>query len=202
MKQLLLLQRVNLFLTTCIILGSLTIIASPFIPSILRKALPAPDQETTVKYNSGLADSLKLNKARLAPTPTDNRLVIPDMRLDAPVAESGSQRVLQNGIWRIPGSSTPDKGGNTVIVGHRYLYNSDTSTDTFYFLDTLKDGDKFNLFWQGKEYIYKVTKSYETEPTNIQVEQQTIEPKLTLYTCSPLWSNERRLIVEALPIKL
>jgi len=58
-------------------------------------------------------------------------------------------------------------------------------------------GDELGIYWQGKIYTYKVNAIRVVEPTEISVESPSDSPKLTLYTCTPLWSAKQRLVIEA-----
>lgn len=130
--------------------------------------------------------------------PMENTLVIPQIGVDGSVVEGTSIDVLKSGFWHRPNTSTPAKGGNTVIIGHRFLYK--TGPKTFYGLDRLNEGDEFALFWEGKEYIYRVFEKKVIEPTEMSIEANTDEPMLTLYTCTPLWTAKQRLVVRAKPL--
>lgn len=124
--------------------------------------------------------------------PKDDRLVIPQMGMDAQVHEGMYTNTLEKGLWHRPRTSTPDKGGNTVIVGHRFLYGSPA---VFYHLDKVKENDEFNLFWKGKEYKYKVREVRVVAANQTSIESNTNEPTLTLYTCTPIWTSKNRLVV-------
>lgn len=129
------------------------------------------------------------------PIPDDNRVVIPSMLLDEHIYEGASPTIVDKGIWRRPQTSTPDKGSNTVLIGHRYIYGGDGGA--LYHLDTVKVGDEIALYWQKKRYIYKVDTVKIVPPTEISVEAATDKPQLTIYTCTPLWTATSRLVVIA-----
>lgn len=125
-----------------------------------------------------------------------NSIIIPAMLLDQPVVEgANAYRALDKGIWRWPGGSTPDKGGNTVLAGHRFTYT--TPKGVFYFLDKLHIGDTIAITWSGHTYAYKVTTTKVVKPTQTEILNPTRRPTLTLYTCTPLWSPKDRLVVTA-----
>lgn len=132
--------------------------------------------------------------------PVENRLVIPHIDVDGEVVEGAGVAALEKGIWRRPKTSTPNAGGNTVLVAHRFLYRN--GPNTFYNLDKMQVGDSFTLWWEGKKYEYIVGQVYETEPTDLAIEAATTEPRLTLYTCTPLFTADRRLVVVAFPTSL
>ena len=130
--------------------------------------------------------------------PKENRLVIPQMNLDAVINDGPYAGTLKKGLWRRPSTSTPEKSGNTVIVGHRFTYRGPA---IFYHLDVLKVNDSFSLYWNGKEYAYKVREVKVVEPNETSVEGPTTQPTLTLYTCTPMWTSKQRLVVVADLIK-
>src|SRR5699024_902953 len=91
-------------------------------------------------------------------------------------------------------SSTPDKGGNTVLVGHRFSYKD---AAVLYHLDKAKQDDPIVVAWDGKIYTYKVSESKIVKPTDIYVEAPSEDDRLTIYTCHPIWSVKERLVVVA-----
>ena len=130
--------------------------------------------------------------------PAENHLFIPKIGVDGKVYEGDNSKLLYKGIWRLPNSQKPSQGGNTVIVAHRYLEKS--GPNTFYLLDKIKKGDEVVLWWDKVRYNYQVTSAFEVNPDQIEIEDHSETSKLTLYTCTPLWSGSRRLVVLAEPI--
>lgn len=127
-----------------------------------------------------------------------NSLIIPAMLLSQPTVEAPESKwfnALKQGIWRWPGSSTPDKGGNTVFLAHRFSYTGPHGA--FYYLDKLKPGDEIGVLWNGKTYTYTVVSSTEVPPTDTAIEDNTPDPRITLFTCTPLWHPVNRLAVVA-----
>lgn len=138
------------------------------------------------------------NKPSEKNIPKQNWLYIPAVDINVQVVEGKTEDALNHGAWRRPKSSTPEKGGNTVITGHRFKYLPPSNL-TFYHLDKIRKGDEIIVYWKGKEYDYVVTKIFEVKPTQIEVEKNTKNPQLTLYTCTPLWTAARRLVIVATP---
>jgi len=124
-----------------------------------------------------------------------NILIIPKIGVRIPIVEGTTESTLNKGAWRLPETSTPDKGSNTVIAGHRWKYRP-PSEKTFYLLDKLEAGDMFKIIWQGKEYDYKVIGIAVVLPTDVWVLNPTQKPIVTLITCTPLFSTEKRLVVK------
>lgn len=176
------LRRFNNVLTIIVVLLGLYLIVTPLWPQVsffIRHKI----NSKSITVNYGTAN---------VPLPSDNRIVIPQMDLDARVYDGQYADTLTKGIWRRPKTSTPDKGGNTVLVAHRFTYRSPA---VFYHLDKVKKGDEFSLFWQGKKYQYKVRDVRVVEPSETQIENNTDAPILTLYTCTPIWTSKQRLVV-------
>jgi len=120
------------------------------------------------------------------------------MMLNSPTLEGPESNwfnLLKAGIWRWPDSSTPDKGGNTVFLAHRFSYTGPHGA--FYYLDKLKPGDEIGVIWNNKTYTYKVASSREVPPTETSIEDNTTDARLTLFTCTPLWNPKDRLVVVA-----
>jgi LPXTG-site transpeptidase (sortase) family protein len=147
-----------------------------------------------------LSSELQLPAKKVAAMPEGNRIVIPSMLLEAPIHEGRDLSALHHGgTWRRPNASSPEKGGNTVIVAHRFTYSNPRGT--FYFLDKVKVGDDIGVFWKGKRHLYKVTSTKVVPPTQAEVEAPSKQNQLTLYTCTPLWMPKDRLVVIAEELK-
>lgn len=172
-----------MLLFVAIVLINGYVLLAPFWPNVtyrVKAATTAPIPET---------DFAKLDR-------TSNHLVVPRLRLDTPILDNPDASTLDRGLWRRPNTSTPDKGSNTVMSGHRWVYNNPTSA-VFYNLDKVKTGDKAVAVWDGKIYVYKVTEIKTVPPTAIEVEGPSTDNRLTLYTCTPLWTATNRLVVSA-----
>jgi LPXTG-site transpeptidase (sortase) family protein len=135
-----------------------------------------------------------------APNPDagPNRLIIPAMVLNQQTLEGPESNwfnILYRGIWRWPGSSTPDKGGNTVFLSHRFSYTGPRGA--FYYLNKLKIGGEIGVVWNHKMYTYSVVSSTTVPPTDTSIEDNTDDPQITLFTCTPLWHPVNRLVVVA-----
>ena len=126
-----------------------------------------------------------------------NRLIIPKIGVDIPIVDSANADwALSRGAWRMPETSTPDKGSNTAIAGHRFKYLPPNNL-TFYLLDKLAKGDILTVFWSQKEYDYIVVGSKIVSPDTVSVLDPTPKPTVTLITCDPIWTQKNRLVVTA-----
>lgn len=185
------LRRFNNGLSLLVVGLALYILLWPFMPEIdwwLHHFRKQPTSSQLVKQN------INSNKKTI---PKQNTILIPRMELETPINDGPNSNTLNNGTWRRPKTSTPDKGGNTVIIGHRYTR---VAPGIFYHLDKIQVGDPIIVYWQGKEYDYIVTSSTIVPPTQLSVENNTKDAELTLYTCTPMWTFTNRLVIIAKPM--
>lgn len=124
-----------------------------------------------------------------------NTLQIASIGIDSEILEGVDENSLDRGLWRRPNTSTPSEGGNTVIAAHRFKYT--TGPNTFYHLDKVNVGEPISLTWKGDVYQYVVQELTVVAATETSIELPTETPILTLYTCTPLWTSSKRLVVKA-----
>lgn len=124
-----------------------------------------------------------------------SRIVIPRMGVNAEVLENDSDAALWQGVWHIPGSAQPGKEGNIVLAAHRWLHKP-PHPETFYLIDKLIVGDQIYYDHQGSRYEYRVMKTFIVDPDDVEILRQD-ENKLTLFTCTPLYSTKQRYVVTA-----
>ncbi len=124
-----------------------------------------------------------------------NRVIIPKIGVNAPIVDSSNgDYALSQGAWRIPEGSTPDKGSNTIITGHRFKYLPPSNL-TFYLFHKLAVGDIVSIIWQENNYYYKIKEIKIIEPTDFSILQPTEKSVLTLFTCDPIYSQKNRLVI-------
>ncbi len=188
------LARINTSLFIAIIVINSYIICAPFLPALSFWI------NGRFGHRSQAIQAI-IDKPAAAPAPDNvpstNRLLIPSMQLDAPIIEGRDARALRDGPWRRPNTSTPDKGGNTVIAAHRFTYTQPRGS--FYHLDAVKVGDTIAIFWHAKKYVYIVREIKTVHAADTTIEAPTTSAHLTLYTCTPLWMPKDRLVVIATP---
>lgn len=181
---------VNDILTGLLLIIGVYLIGAPFWPEVT--------YYTSKQLGSIPSVEVSPDKQR-APAPTqENMLLIPSIGVETSILEGG-EKELDQGILHRSHTNTPDEvHGNTVIVGHRFQYTS--GPKTFYHLDKLQPGDHIVVYWEGLTYQYVVSSVDIVSPHATEIEKTTNEPLLTLYTCTPLWTAENRLVVKAKPI--
>lgn len=126
--------------------------------------------------------------------PAKPRLIIPKMLLNEEIFVGNDLKLVNKGVWLRPNTSRPENGSNTVLVGHRTSYSR---SPVFYNLHKLQKGHKMAVIWENKKYNYEVVEIKEVGPNAVEIEWPTITPRLTLYSCSPIGTSRRRLVVIA-----
>ena len=121
---------------------------------------------------------------------------------NAPVFDSDSQWALATGVAHVPETSLPwsqSAQRNDYLAGHRMGYRGTWSRMIFYNLDKLKEGDKVVLKDRtGRPYEYRVSETFLAEPSDSWVMGQVRgRDMVTLQTCTPIPTFQKRLIVRA-----
>ncbi|MDQ5932433.1 MAG: sortase [Patescibacteria group bacterium] len=121
-----------------------------------------------------------------------------------PVAGGNEDAALENGaIHRSPNSGSPKSGGNYVLAAHRFsmrLTPAETVKQSpLYNLNYVRRGDSIVVDHSGSRYEYVVVKKHTVHVSNVEIEQSTRKPQLTLYTCELSGSKSGRDVVVAVP---
>lgn len=172
-------------LFSTIIICSLVVLIYPFWPMIYQE----PQSQLTADI-----EIIEDKKAEKKIEIEGDYLIIPKIGVKIPIVEGKDESALDKGAWLLPESSPPNLVGNTVLAGHRFKYKP-PHQETFYLLDKLEKGDVLLVFWKGKEYSYNVVSSEVVDPKAVEVLGKTSQPILTLITCHPLFSDQKRLVV-------
>ena len=195
-------------------------VSSPTLGEAPSRAVPARPVELPVTAGRALPIST-VPSPGYTRSPADrppDRIEIPSIGLDAPVAEVESQLTQEEGqsvyTWAVAdgavgfhrGTAYPGRPGNTVLSGH---HNS--KGEVFRYLVDVPLGAKVLLHVGQTVYPYVVSrKMILLEKFASQAQKQEnarwIEPfpdeRLTLVTCWPYDDNTHRLIVIAQPLAL
>ena len=139
----------------------------------------------------------------------DPRIIIPKINVNAPIVyntdydQASQLKAMEKGVayFGIPGAnSKPGQVGNTVLSGHSSNDFIDDGQYKFVFalLERLKQGDIFYLHYKGIRYTYTVTKTDVVLPNDVRsLIYPTSKPIVTLITCTPLGTSQKRLLVTA-----
>lgn len=134
-------------------------------------------------------------------------LVIPKINVSVPIVfntqpdYASQMKAMEKGVayFGITGAnSTPGQVGNTVLSGHSSNDFIDPGEYKFVFalLERMKKSDVFYVNYKGTRYTYSVTKIRVVKPTDVNaLIYPTNKPEVTLITCTPLGTAEKRLLV-------
>lgn len=138
------------------------------------------------------------------------QIVIDKIGVDAPVILSKSaeevdlQKDLETGVILYPGMAIPGQRGNAYIAGHssNYVWSRGQYNDIFKDLVGLSSEDKIvvkEILTSGKvvSHTYTVTLQEEVAADDIAIFEVASNPVLTLTTCWPLGTRQRRIMVKA-----
>ena len=196
MRKLKYLKILNIVASVVVVLLAVYIVIYPYLPEVVSSSVYLDNTEIDTSQTENTSAILGTKITDLQVVPDDNRLIIPKISVDSPIGESTDKNALGQGMLHIPNTSTPDLGGNTVIIGHRVLFTS--GPNTLYNLDKVAVNDLIFVYWKGKEYVYKVFKIKIVSPEQTNIEDNTNESIITLYTCTPRWTSQKRLVVRAI----
>lgn len=137
------------------------------------------------------------------------RMIIPKINIDAPVvygigADHDSQmKAMESGIahFAITGANAvPGQVGNAVFAAHSSNDAFASGDYKFVFAqnEKLVKDDIIYMNYESKRYTYKVTSTEVVMPNQVnKIQIETDKPMLTLISCVPLGTAEKRLLVFA-----
>lgn len=125
--------------------------------------------------------------------PMENSLSIFSIGVDTQIAEAtldNYEEALKKGAWRVSDFGTPrGREMPTILAAHRYGYlrwtNSYRRKNSFFNLPKLNIGDKVEIVWRQRKYIYEIYADERGE------EISDYSADLILYTCESLNSSVR-----------
>jgi sortase A len=118
------------------------------------------------------------------------RIVIPKIKVNAPIVSGVTWEDLKKGVGHLPGSANPGERGNLYLAAHNDIYG-----EIFRYLEELEVGDEYFIYAGDEEFRYVVQEKRVIEPTEVDVMLPTTEPVATLQTCYPYLVDSHRLIV-------
>lgn len=152
----------------------------------------APLPRNSTEYPSRLpVKDLSLSK--------ENRISIPMLGVDTILNEGKDSEVaLDKGAWIVGDFSTPVGNAlvdNKPVIIASHLYGPGWWSDeyrlktSFKGLQTLKQGDQFEVVWDQRTFLYEV------EVVNTSTEIQSYDYDIIVYTCLDLSGSDERIIV-------
>ncbi len=139
----------------------------------------------------------------------ESRMIIPKINVDAPVVygvgpdHNSQMTAMESGIahFSIPGANAvPGQIGNAVFAAHSSndIFAAGDYGVVFAQNEKLTAGDIIYMNYESKRYTYSVTHMEVVLPTEVsKVQVQTDKPILTLISCVPIGTAQKRLLVFA-----
>jgi len=115
-----------------------------------------------------------------------------------PANKNEYNQALKNGVAHMVGTSLPGKNsGNIFIYGHSSAAEPSKFDKVFAKLNDLQEKDEILINHEGKSYTYSVSIKKIVEKDDFSVLDRTENETLTLMTCWPVGTNDKRLIITA-----
>lgn len=187
-----------------ILIGAI-ILGSPLVISSLSKIKSLPPQTAVVSQNQTevkkqtLSDKEPIKISKDLTKKIDStgeevpvRIIIPRLNIDLPVVEA---KVI-DGYWELSedsasfglGSAFLGDAGNSVIFAH--------ARDNFFGpLKRIVQKDKIYVLSKKHYFNYEVTEIKTVYPNQTEVVGPTSDERLTLFTCSGFFDNQRLIVV-------
>ncbi|HHX99068.1 TPA: sortase [Candidatus Dojkabacteria bacterium] len=126
----------------------------------------------------------------------DATLFIDSISIEGKIYQGESSKTIDVGFWHFPLSKFPGQKGNAVIIGHRFQYLP-PAKNTFFNLDKIAIGDEIVIKHKEGDWKYVVTETKVVDDNDLSVVRDSDDYRLTLITCTPLWTSEQRFVVIA-----
>lgn len=150
--------------------------------------------------------------------PPVNKILIPGINVDAPIIADYSKTPEQvaNGdfdtellkwVAKYPATPNPGQNWHTLLFGHSSseAWNRSQYNAIFAQLPNLKTDDTFSIVWNGQLYDYKIVEKDIIIPSKLQKtfskRETTDKNYLTLITCRPIGTTQKRMTVTAELVK-
>jgi sortase A len=118
------------------------------------------------------------------------RIVIPKIKVDAPIVYGVTWEDLKKGVGHLPGSANPGERGNLYLAAHNDIYG-----EIFRYLEDLAVGDEYFIYAGQEKFKYVVKERRVIDPSDVEVMLPTTEAVATLQTCYPYLVDTHRLVV-------
>lgn len=164
--------------------------------------------KVTANVGTFFSNAVDKVTGRTGKTYKDFRLLIPTLGISVPVVADvpAVQKevyfgALEDGVAHFAGSKKPGERGNVFIFGHSSFYPDRPGDykDVFKNLENIKEGDTIIVWWGSKQHLYVVRSKQVVDPDDVSSMQPTPQEQLTLMTCVPPGTINKRLIVKAFP---
>ena len=124
----------------------------------------------------------------------NTKVIVNSIEIEGSIYEGVDSNTMNKGFWHFPTSSLPGQKGNVVVIGHRYA-KLPPNKDTFFNLDKVKVGDSIEVIQNNNKFTYIVTDTIIVEKNDTSILQDYSDYRITLITCTPLWTANQRLVI-------
>ncbi len=156
------------------------------VPELNEGALPEPEVEEELDSEGDFSEE-PISQFQL-------EIATDDLKIEAPIIEGADKENLSQGVGHHKTTARPGFSGNVVIYGHRWYPGDNPYYTIFNDLDRLKAGDRVTVLYNGQKFSYEIFDSKVVLEEQTEILKQTEEPILTLYTCTPRYTSEKRLV--------
>ncbi len=197
-------QKSDRIFSNLIIVGSILLILgfSIFILTFL------PIFKEEAKYALGSTGFARKTPTSIKPVDTNFGIVIPKIMANARVIDNVDpfnsreyQWALTKGVAHARGTAYPGRAGNIFIFAHSSSnwFTANQYNSVFYLVNKLEKGDKIEIYYKNKKYIYQVTEKKIVDAGDVEYLNPWVADTsiLTLMTCWPAGTSLKRLIVQA-----
>lgn len=182
-----------------------------FSTFLLTASLKPPKAQSIADINQGVEESelAVINEAKDLNSDAFFSIVIPKLGAAAkiipnidPLNQASYEEALKQGVAHASPSFYPGQGNTIFLFAHstNNPLNIGKYNAVFYSLKDLKKGDQIVLFYKYKKYFYEVEKVEITDKEDLVSLLPQHHEVLILQTCYPPGTNQKRLLVTALPI--
>ncbi len=121
-----------------------------------------------------------------------------EVHIKAPIVEGVTDEELAKGVGHHKTTAFPNrKGGNVVLSGHRWRFGKNPAFKVFEDIDKLQIGNRIIVHYGGKNFEYEVTEQKTVDDKAVEILEQTEDPILTFYACTPKYTALKRLVYRA-----
>ena len=163
---------------------------TPIVEPVVSIA-PEANPVSAVQIESGISTTISYDDGLLP-----DRIYISKVGLSLPV----KYVPLVDGTWAVNEAAANYAEGSGYINSERSnigLFGHDRD-NAFHEIKQLAKGDVIELYADGVVARYRVTESFKTKPTSIEVFADTETPTLTLITCDSIFNNNRYIVKASL----
>lgn len=114
-----------------------------------------------------------------------------------PVDQEKYNAALKSGVVHMNGTAFPGDKGNVFIYGHSSSEIKSPYDKIFMNLNDMETGDQIVVNYKDKIYTYGVREKKIVEKDDLSVTEQSEEKIITLMTCWPIGTVDKRLIIVA-----